>query len=178
MARVRTIAKTVLGSAAIAAMPTAAALAVPTLETENNNTFPGQSATAGVTYQGNLCTLCPPPTDPFDFYHYIGLPAGGTFDLTFDPAQTLGGDLTVGRYTSGGPPVDSVSSTDAVVHLTGSIPGSGGLTFGVTLDGGFEGYLITLNVTPPAVAAPPALALLTAGLTALSFEVARRRRRR
>ena len=188
MTRAGKIAKTVLGSAAIAAMPTTAALALPVPETENNDTFPGQTATVATTYSGELCLDSPSTCTGFfqvagqdltDFYHYTGLPAGGSFDLSFDNTTgCCGNDLVAGRYDSAGPPSASVSTDSALVHLTGTIPGSGELTFGITGEGfGLETYLVTLNVTPPQVAAPPALALLTAGLGALSIEVARRRKR-
>ncbi len=168
----------VLGSAALAGIP-ASAGAGPLPETEPNNTFPGQPATAEFTYSGGVSD----PADPIDFFHYTGLPPGGSFDLSFDPISVRGGDdLKAGLYSDQTTILDSVTSTGPLVHLTGVIPGTGELTFGITPDvvlvDTFEGYLVTLDVTPLQVPAPPAIALLAAGLTALSLDVARRRKRR
>ena len=182
MARAGKMARTVLGSAALVAIPASAAVAVPE-PGGNNDSFPGLPASAGVTYLGSLCFPggCS-PSDSSDFYHYTGLPSGGSFDLSFDPTDLdvcCGDSLIAGLYDSAGPPIDSISSGGPLVHLTGLIPGSGALTFGVTGPGALdvEGYNLTLNVQAPRVPAPPALALLAAGLIALSLEVARRRKR-
>jgi hypothetical protein len=173
---------TAMGSAAMAATPVSVA-AVP--ETESNNTFPGQPATVGVTYSpASLCLGCAPPfLDTIDFFHYTGLPSGGTFDLSFDPIDLaiLGHTLRAGLYTDQTNFSDSVTSTTPgpLVHLTGLIPGGGELTFGITTVNAtdFEGYTVALSVAPPRVPAPAAIVLLAAGLTALGLDVARRRKR-
>jgi hypothetical protein len=78
------LAGTMLGSA-LAAIPTAKAVA----DSEPiNNTFPGETAAAGVTLTGFLCAACG-PSDILDFYQYTGLPAGGSFDLLFDPEDRV-----------------------------------------------------------------------------------------
>jgi hypothetical protein len=171
-----------MGSAAMAAIPATAA-AVP--ETEPNNTFPGQPATAGVTYTGTLCLNCAPSfSDTIDLFHYTGLPSGGAFDLSFDPThlEISGHTLMAGLYTDQTTIVDSVTSTfpGPLVHLTGLVPGGGELTFGITSVNAtsVESYTVALNVTPRGVPAPPAIVLLAAGLTAaVGLDVARRRKR-
>ena len=175
------MAGTAMGSAAMAATPASVA-AVP--ETESNNTFPGQPATVGVTYSAFLCLGCAPSVlDTIDFFHYTGLPSGGTFDLSFDPIDLVipGHTLRAGLYTDQTNFSDSVTSTTPgpLVHLTGLIPGGGELTFGITTVNAtdFEGYNVALSVAPPRVPAPAAIVLLAAGLTALGLDVARRRKR-
>ena len=171
-----------MGSAAMVAIPASAA-AVP--ETEPNNTFPGQPATAGVTYSAALCLGCAPfALDTIDLFHYTGLPSGATFDLSFDPFSLVipGHAMMAGLYTDQTTIVDSVTSTTPgpLVHLTGLVPGGGELTFGITSVNAtsVESYAVALNVTPRGVPAPPAIVLLAAGLTAaVGFDVARRRKR-
>lgn len=185
MADLTKLAGTVLASAAIAAIPASVA-AAPTLETEPNNTFSGQPATVGVTYQGTLCApggACS-PSDSIDFFHYTGLPPGGSFDLSFDPVNVIfpGADaeLKAGLYTGQTTIGASVTSTDPLVHLTGTIPGSGELVFGITIAGpsfDVEGYTTVLNVRSTGVPAPATIVLLAAGLTAMGLDVARRRKR-
>ena len=181
MASLTKMAGTALGSAVLAAIP-ASAGAAPILETEPNNTFPGQPATVGVTYQG---TVSPGgPADLIDFYHYKGLLPGSSFDLSFDPANTFcpgcGPDviLKAGLYTDQTTIGASVTSNDPLVHLTGTIPGSGELVFGITMTQTafeLEGYTIVLNAR--GVPAPATIVLLAAGIAAMGLDVARRRKR-
>jgi hypothetical protein len=179
MASLTKVAGTALGTAGLAAIA-ASAGAVP--ETEPNNTFPGQNATVGTTFTGGVCRLpgCS-PADEIDFYHYTGLPEG-TFILTLDPAAFLNPPeaLRAGLYTDQDTIIDFVDSTGAPVDLTGDIPLSGELVFGVTVIGespGFEGYSLVLNVTSAQVAEPATLVLLGAGLMAAGVGVVRRRKR-
>ena len=183
MADLTKIARTALGSAAIAAIPAAAGAV--TLDTEPNNTFAtAQPATVGDLISGNLCLnvgACS-PQDLADFFHYTGLPPGGSFDFAFNhPGVEFAGDnLLAGRYTSGGPAVDSVASaTSTFVHLTGTIPGSGELFFGITNQNSAEaeGYTARLTVTGARVSAPAAIVLLAAGLAAVGLDTIRRRKR-
>jgi hypothetical protein len=170
-----------MGSAALAAIPASAA-AVP--ETEPNNTFPGQPATAGVTYSAALCLGCAPfALDTIDLFHYTGLPSGATFDLSFDPFSLVipGHAMMAGLYTDQTTIVDSVTSTTPgpLVHLTGLVPGGGELTFGITSVNAtsVESYAVALNVASTRVPAPAAIVLLAAGLMAVGVDVARRRKR-
>jgi hypothetical protein len=186
MADLTKIARTALGSAAIAAMPAAAGAA--TLDTEPNNTFAtAQPATVGDTISGTLCLNTSFPCnfpDLADFFHYTGLPAGGSFDFAFNHPTAEFGNLLAGRYTSSGPAVDSVSSGGSTfVHLTGTVPGSGELFFGITpavTPPGTccaEGYTARLTVTGARVSAPAAIVLLAAGLAAVGLDTVRRRKR-
>jgi hypothetical protein len=182
MADLTKIARTALGSAALAVIP--ASVGAVTLDTEPNNPFASaQPATAGDLISGHLCLDVGPctPLDTADFFHYTGLPPGGTFDFSFTPTDTDFGDtLTAGRYSSTGVLLDSVSSTGALVHLPiGTIPGSGELFFGITGPGACcaEGYTARLSVTGARVPAPAAIVLLAAGLAALGLDTARRRKR-
>jgi len=66
------------------------------------------------------------------------------------------------------------------VHLGGTVPAGGQLTFGVTEVNvaNFENYTLSLNVRPPTgVPEPATVALVAAGLSALGVGVARRRKR-
>jgi hypothetical protein len=165
-------------SAAWAMAASSAALAA-VLETEPNNTFPGQASTVGTTYDGILCAIvgtCAEP-DEIDFYSFTGLNPGDAYDLTgmeagvgatfafglYSDATTLLAQFTV---PNGGPPG----------HFTDFVPASGELTFGVTSNSlGFEGYSLVLNVTPQQAPEPATLALLAAGLA--GGLMARRRKR-
>jgi len=174
-----------LGSMAIAALPTPDAEAVP--ETEPNSTFPGQSASVDVLITGTLgqlsCPGCPPAGDFIDFFHYTGLPVGGAYDLTLTTGFTLAGhSLQAGLYTDQTNFTSPVSASSGLPgHLTGIVPPGGALTFGVTE--GFsptnvESYSVILNVTTPtAVPEPATIALVAAGVSALGVTAARRRKR-
>jgi len=180
MADLTKIARAALGSAAIAAIPASAGAA--TLDTEPNNTFAtAQAATVGDTISGTLCfTGCGPTLDTADFFHYTALSPGGSFDFAFNHPDAVFGNLLAGRYTSGGPAVDSVSSGGpTLVHLTGTIPGTGELFFGITAGNSCcgEGYTAKLTVTGARVSAPAAIVLLAAGLVAVGLDTARRRKR-
>jgi hypothetical protein len=182
MADLTKIARAALGSAAIAAIPAAAGAA--TLDTEPNNTFAAaQPATVGDTISGTLCFNTGPDCsvlDTADFFHYTALPPGGSFDFAFNHPDAEFGTLLAGRYTSGGPAVDSVSSGGpTLVHLTGTIPGSGELFFGITPGNTCcaEGYTARLTVTGARVSAPAAIVLLAAGLAAVGLDTIRRRKR-
>jgi hypothetical protein len=182
MADLTKIARTALGSAAIAAIPAGAGAA--TLDTEPNNTFAtAQAASVADTISGTLCFNIGPDCsvlDTADFFHYTGLTPGGSFDLAFSHTTFDFANLLAGRYTSGGPAVDSVSSIGStLVHLTGTIPGSGELFFGITGPGSCcaEGYTARLTVTGARVSSPAAIVLLAAGLAAVGLDTIRRRRR-
>ena len=182
MADLTKIARAALGSAAIAAIPASAGAA--TLDTEPNDSFASaQLATAGDLISGHLCL---PPCAPFDFadfFHYTGLPPGGTFDFSFTatgPDLFPGDFLDAERLTSTGTILDGVSSLGTLVHLLpGTIPGSGELFFGITGGNasGAEGYTARLTVTGARVSAPAAIVLLAAGLAAVGLDTIRRRRR-
>lgn len=182
MADLTKIAKTALGSVALAAVP-ASAVAV-TLDTEPNSTFAtAQAAAAGDTILGSLCldVVGCSPLDIADFFHYTGLPAGGTFDLSFDAVDSQFGDtLRAGLYTDATTIASFVDSAGGpAVHLKGSIPGSGQLIFGITGISACcaEGYTALLSVRGASVPAPAAIVLLAAGLTAVGLGAARRRKR-
>ena len=177
-----------LGSMAIAALPTPKVEGVP--ETELNDSFPGQSTNVGdlidpASLCGSLCAAPPGrPLDTIDFFHYTGLPAGGQYDLTFHPTganDQSGHFLTAGLYTSDSNVASSINANKTqTVHLSGTIPAVGELTFGVTEGNvaNFEHYTLSLNVTPPrGVPEPATIALVAAGLTALGAGVTRRRKR-
>lgn len=183
MADLTKMARTALGSVALAAVP-ASAVAV-TLDTEPNSTFAtAQPAALGDTIFGSLCLnlgFCN-VLDLADFFHYTGLPPGGTFDLSFDAVDSDFGDsLQAGLYTDATTIAKFVNSSATLVHLTGSIPGSGELIFGITNNGTSsccaEGYTVRLSVTAARVPAPAAIVLLAAGLTAVGLNAARRRKR-
>jgi len=163
-------------SAAWAVAGSSAALAVP--ETEPNNTFPGQASLVGTTYDGFLCSVvgtCASPDD-IDFYHYSGLTSGDAFDLT-GTEFGFGATFTFGLYSDATTVLDSVSVGNGGLpgHLTGLVPASGELTFGVTSGAiGIEGYTVVLDATHRAPE-PASVALLAAGLAG-AF-IARRRKR-
>jgi hypothetical protein len=175
-----------LGSMAIAALPTPEVEAV-VLESEPNNTFPGQSANVDDVIAGNLCgAICSAtPTntaDTIDFFHYTGLPTGGGYDLTFQSTAigAQGHFLTAGRYTNQTTVASSVNAAQIPQHLLGTIPSGGELSFGVTEGNvaNFEHYTLSLHVTPPTgVPEPATIVLVAAGLTAFGVGVARRRKR-
>ena len=80
--------------------------------------------------------------------------------------------------------MDSVfSGGSTLVHLTGTIPGSGELFFGITSPAPpnssccAEGYTARLTVAGARVSAPAAIVLLAAGLAAVGLDTVRRRRR-
>ena len=182
MARLSRMVGAVVGSVALAAIPTVKAEAVP--ETENNDTFPGQAANVGDLITGNVCPTCsfPPlfPPDPIDFFNYTGLTPGDSFDLTFQAIGQLGGrTLDAGLFTDQTTVVDSVSASSSTAHLVGTVPASGALTFGIAEDTatGFEQYSIQLATSPAGVPEPATVALLAAGLTAAGLRVAGRRKR-
>lgn len=185
MARMSRMVGAVVGSMALAAIPTAKGEAVP--ETEPNNTFPGQNATVGIQFDGVLCPTCaplPPPNlpnfpDSIDFFRYTGLTTGDSFDLTFDPNDTVGGHtLEAGLYTDATTIIDSIASSGAVVHLLGTVPAGGVLTFGIREGTAtdFESYSIRLT-TARTVSEPATIVLLATGLTAAGLGAARRRKR-
>ena len=172
-----------LGTMAIAALPTPKVEAVP--ETEPNDTFPGQSANVGDVISGTVHSNGTTP-DPIDLFNYTGLPVGGTYDLTFHPVGATPGLipphlLQVALYTSQTTLGNSVTADDTqTVHLGGTVPAGGQLTFGVTEVNvaNFENYTLSLNVRPPTgVPEPATVALVAAGLSALGVGVARRRKR-
>src|SRR5258707_5842629 len=76
-----------LGSMAIAALPTPEVEAV-VLESEPNDTFPGQSANVGDVIDGDLCGApcsAPPSVRPLgtiDLFHLHALPCCRPYDLT------------------------------------------------------------------------------------------------
>ena len=186
MADLTKIARAALGSAAIVAIPASAGAA--TLDTEPNNSFAAaQPANVGDTISGTLCLNTGFPCnfpDLADFFHYTGLPPGGSFDFAFNHPTAEFATLLAGRYTSGGPAVDSVfSGGSTLVHLTGTIPGSGELFFGITSPAPpnssccAEGYTARLTVAGARVSGPAALVLLAAGLAAVGLDTVRRRRR-
>lgn len=170
-----------LGTMAIAALPSPEVEAVPVNETEPNNTFPGQSANVGDVISGTVHSSGPTP-DPLDLFSYTGLSVGGAYDLTFHPAGAFPGNLLqVAVYTSqttfSNP---TTADSTQTVHLTGTVPAGGQLSFGVTEVNviNFEGYTLSLHVTPPnGVPEPATVALVAAGLTALGVGAARRRKR-
>ena len=178
MADLTKLAVTALGSAALAAIPASAAAVG---ETEPNDVFPGQASTVGVTYTGFIDPASSVTGPPVDLFHYTGLPVGGAFDLSFDPELLDFDLLRVGLFTNQTTSPAGIESSGSLVHLQGSIPGSGELTFGVTNPFGefeAEGYSLVLNVTAAAaVPAPAAIALLAAGLTVVGLDGARRRKR-
>jgi hypothetical protein len=186
MARLdRTKLGVLLGTMAIAALPSPEVEAVPVNETEPNDTFPGQSANAGDVISGTVHSNGSTP-DPLDLFHYTGLPVGGAYDLAFHPTSTLEGQtpahlLQVALYTSqttfSNPKTADRTQT---VHLTGTVPVGGQLSFGVTEVNvaNFEAYNLSLNVTPQTgVPEPATVVLVAAGLTALAVGAARRRKR-
>jgi hypothetical protein len=176
----------VLGTTTMAALP-AAVDAATIFENETvtpNNTFPGQSINVGDTFVGANNG----DTDPIDFLHYTGLPAGGTFDFTVQreaccpppPNLVL---LDAALYSNGtttiNPPAPIDLAQGETKHLQGQIPGSGQLTLGLKMlsSTDFEGYSVALAVTPPSrVTQPATIALLLAGLTGL--QLLRRRKPR
>jgi len=187
MGNLSKIAGTVLGSTTLATLP-AAADAAPVFENESitpNNTFPGQSLNAGDTFQGANNG----GSDPIDFLRYTGLPAGGSFNFTVHRDACcssnpflLDAALYSDQTTTVNPPVPIDLLQDETKHLQGLVPGSGQLVLGVKLLSSgpnpfFEGYTVSLAVTPPSrVTQPATIALLLAGLTGL--QVLRRRKRR
>jgi len=181
MARMTRMLGAVVGSMALAAIPTAKGEAVP--ETEPNDTFPGQPATVGVTYTGTLCTPSGPspcsPSDLIDFFHYTGLAPGTSFDLTFTASSFLT-TLRAGLYTDQTTITISLDAgPHATVDLTGTVGAGGALTFGITevTPGNFESYSIKLTATSATVPEPATIVLLAAGLTAAGVGAARRRHR-
>jgi hypothetical protein len=174
----------VLGTTTMAALP-AASDAGTILENEGvtqNNSFPGQSINVGDTFHGANNGA----SDPIDFLHYTGLPAGGTFDFTVQrdaccsPNPVL---LDAALYSDGtttiNPPAPIDLAQGDTKHLLGQVPGSGQLTLGVKMQSSsnFEGYSVALAVTPPSrVTQPATIALLLAGLTGL--QLLRRRKPR
>ena len=185
MARMSRMVGAVVGSMALAAVPTAKAEAIP--ETEPNNTFPGQAATVGTQFDGFLCPTCvASPSFPFfpdsiDFFHYTGLTPGDDFDLTFQATGQLSGNtLQAGLYSDQTTIDDAVTASSSTAHLLGTVPASGELTFGITEQtaSGFEIYNILLTTTPGTRVPEPATAvLLAAGLTAAGLTAARRKQR-
>jgi len=174
----------VLGTTTMAALPVASD-AGTIFENESvtpNNTFPGQSINVVDTFFG----ANDGGTDPIDFLHYTGLPAGGTFDFTVQREDCCVHNpvlLDAALYSNGtttiNPPAPIDLAQGDTKHLVGQVPGSGQLTLGVKMLSGtdFEGYSVALAVTPPSrVTQPATIALLLAGLTGL--QLLRRRKPR
>jgi hypothetical protein len=172
----------VLGTTTVAALPIVSGAGTVFENEPANNTFPGQTINLGDTLSGTNNG----GSDPIDFLHYTGLPAGGTFDFTVNRISCCGTNpalLDAALYSNGtttiNPPAPIDLAPGDTKHLLGQVPGSGQLTLGVKMlsSGTFEGYTVALAVTPPSrVTQPATIALLLAGLTGL--QLLRRRKPR
>jgi hypothetical protein len=177
------IAGSVVGTTTLAALPHAAGAGNISESEPANNTFTtAQAVNVGDTLNGSNNG----GSDPIDFSKYTGLPVGGTFDFTVHhdaccsiQSFLLDAALYSDQTTTVSPPVPIDLAQGDTKHLQGQVPGSGQLVLGIKLlsSGFFEGYTVSLAVTPPSrVTQPATIALLLAGLTGL--QVLRRRKRR
>ena len=172
------------GSAILAGLPPGLE-AGPVLDTEPNNSFPGQAVLPGDVITGHVDNLNPPFTpDPVDFFQYSGLSAGSFFDVFVELTDPLDKEMIF---------AETDSSSQALLdfefipgqgnaHLTGIVPADGKLVVGITMANqanfsGSEDYRISLTTRTAAVPVPASLALVAAGLVGLGgLHVARRRK--
>jgi hypothetical protein len=164
-----------MGSAMLAGLPLGAQ-AAPVLDTEPNNSFPGQAANVGDVITGTVDF-----EDTVDFFQYSGLTPGSFFDV-FVELTAGNGPVFTDASTSGLVQLDFdtlLGNLDSV-HLNGIVPVDGKVVVQMSNQDPtqccFEGYRISLTQRA-AVPMPASLALVAAGLVGLgAFHVARRKK--